>query len=572
MRSSNFGLTIPRFTILPALLLTGACVHAGPRQPPPSAPFPPGAPQVTPGTGEVAAPSAAAQPSPTPGAAGGAGALEPPDGKWLLDDLGRHYFLMEVPNVAGTYAWVGEDKKKVRIAYGLTFDVADFNDSVIHVKVYKTDEGPSKPARHVRPPEEIAAEYAPAAPTADQFVLRPFDEGLPTSGQWREGFAVKDIDGDGQLDIVSGPARKTGSRPAIFLGDGAGHWRSWSDATFPPIAFDYGDADVGDLNGDGKADLVLASHLRGITALLGDGSGHFRPWSSGIEFATRGDPTTGALPFSSRAIKVVDWNGDHRPDVVALSEGPSLLSGRNVKVAASPYGLVIYLNNGDGTWQKTNRAVGGSRFYGEDLKVADVDGDGRLDIVVGSQIQGFKSLLQRGLPDGAWESTAVEQVREKAIVGGVGVGDVDGDGRADLVIGYQSFEGQVWRTGVDVLFAQKQGGWRRRVLANEESMDGIYALALGDLDGDGTLDVVGLTGGGAGWIFLGDGKGDFVRELGGEISEPGCRGHHLELSDLDHDGKAEVIAEFAGEGQGLLQTETPCPSGGSIRAWKVLPR
>ena len=63
----------------------------------------------------------------------------------------------------------------------------------------------------------------PATPTACS--SEPFDAGLPHEGQWRNGFDIADMNGDGLLDIVHGPPRKGDRRPHVFLGDGKGNWR-----------------------------------------------------------------------------------------------------------------------------------------------------------------------------------------------------------------------------------------------------------------------------------------------------------------------------------------------------------
>jgi hypothetical protein len=108
-------------------------------------------------------------------------------------------------------------------------------------------------------------------------------------------------------------------------------------------------------------------------------------------------------------------------------------------------------------------------------------------------------------------------------------------------------------------------------LANEEGRNGIFALAAGDLDGDGKKDLVGMTGNGGSWVFFGDGKGGFVRENGASVAagDNGCRGYHVVLADLDGDGKDEIVASFAGEG--VSQAGVPqCESGGSLRAWKAV--
>src|SRR5262245_42878837 len=81
-------------------------------------------------------------------------------------------------------------------------------------------------------------------------VFEPFGRGLPTRGQWRNGFAVADMNGDGHPDIVHGPPRKVRGGPVVFLGDGRGGWTVWKDARFPAAPYDYGTAAVADFNGD----------------------------------------------------------------------------------------------------------------------------------------------------------------------------------------------------------------------------------------------------------------------------------------------------------------------------------
>jgi VCBS repeat protein len=499
--------------------------------------------------------------------------FEPPDGRWRKDEYGRPYFVHKIAKIPGAYHWEVEGKR-VLLPRGLMFDVVAHDEKTFSVKIYGTppewieqQQGSREPS-----PEDlarVAATYQADVASADRLRFVPFNRGLPARAQWRQGFAVADINKDGQLDIVHGPPRKGGSRPAIFLGDGKGGWRIWSEAAFPPVPFDYGDAAVGDLNRDGHPDLVLASHLRGITAMLGDGRGRFRPWSEGIEF----QQSTDAPPaFSSRQVELADWNGDGRLDIVALGEGPRLavtrIQARDFTRGAR--GVVVYLNQGDGTWQKKTQE---DVVYGDSLVVADFDGDRRLDFATASAVAGNRTLLRHGGKDGSWQGTPIEALRPQATFRSVAAGDFDRDGRLDLAVGYTSNELGVTRTGLDVLLARAGGGWERRTLGAEEGNAGIWSLDAGDLDGDGALDLVGLTGMGLGWVFLGDGKGSFTREASPEMATPdaGCTGYHLELADLDKDGAAEVIAGFAGEGGGLpgMGGAPRCLTGGSLQAWKV---
>ncbi len=520
-----------------------------------------------------AKPSFPVRASPTEALPTDPSALEPPDGKWLVDDRGREYFNLEIPRVEGQYSWVGEEHKQVRLAYGLTYDVSSYDDSKILIKHYRAVARKPREARPEPSAEELEAAYRVESKAVDRLRFVPLGTGLPEQGQWRQGFDVADIDGDGNLDVIHGPARKTGNRPAIFLGDGKGaSWRPWQ-AAFPNMGFDYGDAAAGDLDGDGDLDLVIASHLRGIVALVNDGKGSFSPWSKGIDFAVQPSPEDTTTAFSSREVEIFDWNRDGRPDILALGEGPRLAISRTAgdddRFKGGSRGLVVYLNQGDGTWTRTGGATGRSVVFGDDLALGDFNGDGIQDFATGSGIQGAKTLLNLGRQDGTWETVNVDAARPRAIFHGVAAGDFDRDGRTDLALGYLSIEGGAWRTGVDALLARADGAWERHALGNEKSQDGIYGLSAGDVDGDKILDLVALTGGGQGWVFLGDGRGGFAREEGAEILESGCRGYHVELADFDGDGAAEIVAGFAGEGNALFGPES-CPSQGSLRAWKAV--
>jgi FG-GAP-like repeat len=97
--------------------------------------------------------------------------------------------------------------------------------------------------------------------------------------------------------------------------------------------------------------------------------------------------------------------------------------------------------------------------------------------------------------------------------------------------------------------------------------DGPVALASGDLDGDGKRDLVALTGRGETWVFFGDGRGNFARSRTMVAHFAKCRGSHVELRDLDGDGRDEIVATFA-EASDLKS----CPSGGGVTAWKAVPR
>src|SRR4029453_9444724 len=108
----------------------------------------------------------------------------------------------------------------------------------------------------------------------------------------------------------------------------------------------------GGFNRDGRLDVVLGIHLRGLVVLVAAADGTYEEWSRGIEYSLPGEGS-GPAGFSSRAVAAVDWNSDGWTDVVALGEGPRLAtspSAAELQRSARPFGLAIFENRGDGSW------------------------------------------------------------------------------------------------------------------------------------------------------------------------------------------------------------------------------
>jgi hypothetical protein len=554
-----------------ALLLTAAAALAAgvpsfalaapPAAPPPAKPVPPAVTAAA-AEGAKAAPATVAP--------------QPPNGKWLTDKEGRQYFVEKLSKEGLRYIRLND--QTIRTGWGVAVDVVKEDPKFFYYKVYRAQgTGPAPMQAGMTPGDakKIAASYQVDTPESRGLKFAPFSTGLPTAGQWRNGFDIADMNEDGHPDIVHSPARKSPGVPVIYLGDGKGGWRRWSEARFPPLPYDYGDAAVGDFNGDGHMDIALGVHLKGMMAVLGDGKGHFTEGGKGLDFQIPGKGGD-AGGFSSRTVAVVDWNHDGRPDIIAVGEGPRLnLTGRD---QARPtqntesYGVVVYVNQKDGTWVRKDQGTSSHEIFSDALAIGDFNGDGRKDFATGTSIMGRASLVNYGREDGGWSPADVAGLRPGSYVESVDAADLDGDGLDDLVVGYISYEAQTWRSGIDILYAHKDGTWTRRALAMIEGRAAVTALAHGDLDGDGKTDLVALTGEGETWVFRGDGKGFFTRETATGIQPipGGCKGYHARLADLDGDGKAEIVADFAGESSPMNDPDR-CPSGGGIQAWRLAP-
>jgi hypothetical protein len=573
------GLAVTAF----AAAALGACASGG-AEAPAAGEAAAGASAVSPEasgeTAAVVAEEAAAEAPAAPPAAETARADED-DHEWFEDDLGRPY-RVDAYSKSGAHQRLEDGS--VRVIGGIPIEVEHEDDEYFYYRVYSIESERQEPEEPTGPSaEELAAAYANHTVEASRLELAEFSTGLPTSGQWRNGFTLADIDGDGHLDIVHSTPRKSFGGPVIFLGDGAGNWRRWQGMTLPPKRYDYGTAAVADLDGDGRPDLVLGMHLIGLAALRNMGDGRFEDWGGGLPYEVPGQGGMGR-GFSSRAVAIVDWNRNGLPDIAALGEGPRMSTGAGRDPAESPrpgdiesYGLIIYLNQGDGTWVPLSRGNEFGQNFGDSITVGDFDGDGWPDLATGSNSMGTRGIVHLNRDEGrSWETVELTALRPRTYARSVAAADVDGDGRDELFVGVMSVEGGTWRTGIE-LFDLEDGVWSRRPLYVESSRDGIWAIATGDLDGDGRPDVAATTGDGRSIILLAGDGGYTLEQPGLEQFPGGCRGYHVAMADLDGDGRDELVEGFAGESNAmmdLLRRGAPpsCPSSGGLRAWDATPR
>ncbi|MEV6196217.1 FG-GAP-like repeat-containing protein [Streptomyces sp. NPDC051920] len=283
--------------------------------------------------------------------------------------------------------------------------------------------------------------------------------------------------------------------------------------------------------------------------------------------ASSGAPTA-AAPEPARA----DFDGDGYPDVAIGAPGGTV----NGHAGAGYFTVVYGMGQGpDGVKRQVisqNRygipgtAETGDRF-GSDLTAADLDGDGYTDLVVGSPGEDVGSARDVGRRTVLWGS--VGGLIDAAVVGegraATRTGDFDGDGHLDLATAYETRYGPISRAGVPA---------RTGPLVDTDVR--VYAMAAGDVDGDGRTDLVVSSGP---WDSDGgtvppprlrllrgteDGlvAGPFIATAADTASADS-----IALGDVDHDGHPDVVfGRGTAPGGGLVGVVRGTAGGFAARA------
>jgi hypothetical protein len=302
---------------------------------------------------------------------------------------------------------------------------------------------------------------------------------------------------------------------------------------------------VGDFNGDGLPDIALnTSGPAGaaVEVLFGKGDGSFQPNHLILP--------VGQTPLS---VAAGDFDGNGALDLVTANSNGT---------------VSVLLGNGNGSFlPRVDLAVGG---VPRAVAVGDFNGDGNLDVAVASQLSNTVSVLL-GNGNGTLARPLVFKASGQDFTftpSSIAVGDVNGDGRSDLVINLIGGEDSTVAQ-LGVLLGNGDGTFQAPILQSPDTAGGDGDVALGDFNNDGRLDVAvggeaalpdGLT------VFTGNGDGTFGAPFLSPLrfSTGGNDPVGVAAADLNGDGLVDLVGANASSGTvGVLlnSSAAPAPAG-----------
>lgn len=348
-----------------------------------------------------------------------------------------------------------------------------------------------------------------------------FQDSPISPGVYQPKVLAGDVNGDGKPDLVVWGFDLTANKLAIrvLLGNGDGTFQA-PVTTFPAPGVNVTDLALGDVNGDGKADLIgfynkltgVSTQVSGTLALLGNGDGTFQ--------AALYSDVAPVFNFS-RMTLIADVNGDGKPDLVR----------------ACRIGVCVELGNGDGTFHQQftytpTNSVGGLLSL-RSVTLGDFHKNGKLDIV--AIIEPYYVVMLPGNGDGTFGAASIVYGGPDAILtDSVLAADFDNDGNLDLAVYYANAAHGPPPAGVgamDILPGNGDGTFQAPLtLAGLTETDMQSVLVAGDFNGDGHIDLATQNE----VILIGNGNGPFSYSV---------------ITTSNYGAFATVAADFNGDGR-----------------------
>jgi|GEM_PF-1294710 len=343
---------------------------------------------------------------------------------------------------------------------------------------------------------------------------------------------MADINGDGDLDLIVGTL---GGPNTIYFNSGSGSFSSSSTSTVGGANDMCSDLAVGDIDADGDVDIVLALQGGYNAAYLNDGNGSFSGSASYLPFGPGYD--------DSRALALGDLNRDGFLDVVIANfEQPNL----------------VHLNDGTGNFAFSTTVIGNYSDDTLDVAIGDIDADGSLDVVLANEHQTGYIYLNDG--DGGYQRNELRRPYGTGVIfpvvrSSVALADFNGDGFLDIISGNRGQRNHIYMNDAATNFPT--------VDVELINVDDTEDVATADVDGDGDIDVIVANEGSQSFVYLNDGMGTGMAGPSPVVTMGGTAQNTVSLAmgDVDGDGDIDIAsAAYGGQSYVVLnQTTTPTP-------------
>ncbi|WP_263376057.1 FG-GAP-like repeat-containing protein [Granulicella aggregans] len=374
-------------------------------------------------------------------------------------------------------------------------------------------------------PGFVAAPAIGVAPATDAYIIDSTAVG-DFNGDGLADLAT--LNGDGELNIALNPGKGKFSSSAITHVD-----TSALDTYVSYIA-------AADLNGDGKADLVGLDYVdNDFLVWISNGDGTFK---SPVIYNV--STTSGAELYNGGGLVVGDVNGDSVPDIVVLTTSQNYTAAINDYL--STFTVQSYINRGDSSFSspqtESDSQVPGAAFpqQGEGLILADMNGDGNLDLAIevtnqsGAELTGL--VIANGDGTGAFSNatyTAATVSSFSLVTSNFSVADLNGDGSPDVL--FNVGDGNVYVSFND---GKENFSGPKVAVPLQPSR---YAFALADLNGDGKPDIVTYDDGAIS-LYPGNGDGTFSSTASSRVVGASQRPYNLPtIADFNGDGLPDVL-------------------------------
>lgn len=299
---------------------------------------------------------------------------------------------------------------------------------------------------------------------------------------------------------------------------------AWS--VLPPLPVEGGGASIADADGNKHADVFQAGRAEGVWIYPNKGLGQFE---EPIQITVDAVDSTTALitPVDVNAVATGDFDGDGKTDLFigATSGTPSQ----------------VMLGDGAFGFQISDGALPDIFGTGQRAVVADLDGDGHLDVITTGSATTAKGtaglVILRNDGGGTFTDVTTLKIPDLPFAPtGVAVADVDGDGDPDLFFGADQEPCRLYLN-------DGKGAFKRAApdALPYDPTPGAGIPALGDFDGDGSPDIY-LPTTTQDRVLFNDGTGHFTDLTDVRLGPDATAGASATLADLDLDGHLDVAA------------------------------